>query len=75
MEQFTHEQRQEIAALMQEAYDEGMFNTLKCLGYAIEFDGVRFLVKDSVLPDKPFGMTFYEDWIGRKSGEYEWPDE
>jgi hypothetical protein len=75
MEQFTHEQREAIADLMQDAYDDGIFNALKLLGYAIEDDEMRIVVKGTPLPVMPFGMTFYEDWIGRKSGEYEWPDE
>src|SRR5579871_5946024 len=68
------QQRNQVAELVQRAYEEGTFNVLKYLSEEIWFGKVRFSVNHVDVPVEPFGMTLYEDWIGRKEGDYEWPD-
>jgi hypothetical protein len=75
MAQFSEEQRQAIAELVHDAYVEGKFEVLRHLSDTIYFEKVRLSLNGNEIPVEPFGMTMYQDWVGRVSGEYVWPDE
>jgi hypothetical protein len=75
MTELSEKQRQAIADLVHDAYEEGKFEVLRHLSDTIYFDKLRLSIDGEEIPVEPFGMTMYQDWVGRKSGEYIWPDE
>src|SRR5574341_1192251 len=74
MAQFTPEQRQIMAYLLQQEHDSGMFNVLAYLSDQMNLRGLRLAREGVELPVEPFGMTLYEDWIRRIAGD-RWPDD
>jgi hypothetical protein len=75
VQQLSPEQRNVVADMLQDAHESGIFHALRYLSDEIYFGKLRISVEGVELPVEPFGMTLYEDWVGRMSGEYAWPDE
>jgi hypothetical protein len=74
MAHFTPEQREMIADLVQQAYEDGIFKVLAYLRDEINLEGLRISHNSMEFPVEPFGMTPYEDWISRKAGDL-WPED
>lgn len=72
MEQFSPAHRDAVAMLVQEAHEAGVFNTLAYLHDRIMIDGLRLVVDDDPLPVEPYGLSLYEEWVGRRAGDA-WP--
>jgi len=62
MAKFTHEQRQLIADLLQEAHESGIFTVLTYLEpYTLVKNGIELAVE-------PFGSSLHDDWMARHEG-------
>lgn len=64
-----------ISRLLQSARDGGIHDTLRYLNEEIVFNDMKISVGGVELPVEPFGMTLYQDWVGRTEGDYDWSDE
>jgi len=71
----NEDDRMLIAQLLQESRDAGIHDTLRHLNEEILCNGMKISIGGVELPEEPFGMTLYQDWVGRVQGEYEWVDE
>ncbi|HEY1014651.1 MAG TPA: DUF6547 family protein [Herpetosiphonaceae bacterium] len=73
MAQLSDEQREAVAALVQQSHENGVFQTLSYLNDEMNLAGLR-LVRDGVeLAVEPYGTELYWDWLARKDGAA-WPD-
>jgi hypothetical protein len=68
----TDAQREVLAALLQEARDGGIHDTLVYLTDEINLAGLRIVRNGRELPVEPFGTELYYDWTCRRDGDA-WP--
>jgi len=71
--QLTDAQRKVLAALLQDARDGGIHDTLAYLTDEIDLEGLRIVRNGRELPVEPFGTELYWDWTARRAGD-PWPE-
>ncbi|WP_228728383.1 DUF6547 family protein [Brevibacillus composti] len=69
----TSEQKSILSAMLQQARDGGIHDTLAYLNERITLDGLQIVVQGSELPVEPFDTELHYDWVCRTQGD-EWPD-
>lgn len=75
IKKLNDDDRMLVSRLLQEARDGGVHDTLRYLNDEILCNGMKISIGGVELPESPFGMTMYQDWVGRVAGDYDWPDE
>ncbi|MGC5328751.1 DUF6547 family protein [Brevibacillus sp. SYSU BS000544] len=69
----THDQKEILADIVQQARDGGIHDVLVKLNDKISIDDYRITVNGEELPVEPFGTQLYFDWTCRSEGD-DWPE-
>ena len=72
LEKITLEDRQIISKYILESYSSGIFDVLDYLEWLQCCKGMKISIEDENLPSGEF-EGFSNDYIGRRSDEWEWP--